>query len=910
MGDGSLWVPDGLEGSGKKAPAVLLVLDPTKTAGGGADGAGRRQEATALCAQARESWEGLQLSLQLLGATKAGQVKFWCLQSVVEAIASGHYGQLEDGQRAAVKTALVGWLQEPQNFAADSYVKNKFSVTVVRVFLTGDWPTFFHDLLSFVPTGQHAADIFVRVLQVVDDEVACREAQEDLAVRARNTRVKDMMRQECMPLIVDACFSIVESARENPAMGSVAAACLDVIPAYTAWIDLGLITCERFLGTLSHYLSDPALREGAAQNYNAIVCKQMAPDAKLQLLRQMELIPLLQAGADLLGGGGSVGPELAGFVASLASLTTAFATECMTCIDRIRGAADDAEQFLLGCVPLIATYMRAMDHGPESQCCVAFLSTYLNRVRKMKSRNRTPSRSPATAPHIERVGPLVAMLQDKISYPADFDFESPGDEEEAFIARRKDLVVLFRTCADLDQAAALTSTLAVVNSLSDAGTTFVAVELALTLLLQMTEAERATKGRMALEIEGAKNARDSAVAAILTAGVELCGQFTEQRCVAAAYLRLARGSGAVLRDQLTAVTPVLNVFFGTMKTSDGVLALEAAKIFVKWLQKEGGAALISELCFDEAFGALLDLLQQRPAVELAESIGLMISVDPSRAHQLESVMVPVLSQLEHQISLAQTSPPENVDLYIVVCAYVCKGFCSKKTMGALGAQPREAVAGLLFGAVEMAVKAVDTFPAIPAARSGLITLIRSCLAVVEFNELLPCLPAALHAIIVSAGQAVTTEIDGVVEVLELVSGFATRYKAEIAPMLAIPGLMEAVVDLALTAAAGLSAATGSEDDEHDRAELVRGGQKVRKSLSYFLFWVSNCGLTEAIVGTAEMKARLPGLLHAIALSVQTKPVEHPHFKNGFVSIARLLQCWVGAGSAAAAGGGGGGDTGG
>jgi hypothetical protein len=113
--------------------------------------------------------------------------------------------------------------------------------------------------------------------------------------------------------------------------------------------------------------------------------------------------------------------------------------------------------------------------------------------------------------------------------------------------------VLFRTACDVDQAAALTSALDVVNSLNGAGTTFATVELALCLLLQLTEADKATRGRLALEIEGAKNARESAVAALLAAGVELCAQFSAQRCVAAAYLRLARGSAAVLRAQPTAV---------------------------------------------------------------------------------------------------------------------------------------------------------------------------------------------------------------------------------------------------------------------------------------------------------------------------------------------------------------------
>eukprot|EP01052_Picozoa_sp_SAG31_P000762 SAG31_NODE_22_length_33849_cov_13.713096_10_plen_951_part_00 len=827
------------------------------------------------------------------GSSHLEAVKFWCLQSVVEAIDGGLYAQLQEAQRAAVKTALVGWLQDSANVAAQNYVKNKFSVCLVRCFVTGDWPTFFHDVLSFVSTGQHAADIFVRVLRVVDDEVACREAQEDLTMRARNTQIKDMMREQCLPQVIDTCFSIIESAGENPAMLPLATSCLDVIPRYTAWVDLGLIACQRFLTMLAHYLSDAGLREGAATNLLAIVSKQMAADAKLPLLRQLELIPLLQAGAALLEG--PAADEHAGFIGRMAALTTAFATECMTCVDRVRsGGAEEADQFLLGCVPLVATYMRAMDTGVESQCCVTFLQLYLNRLRKMKSRNPA-----AAAPHIERVGLLMTVLQEKIAYPADFDFKDPGDDEAAFIRRRKEICVLFRTAADIDQATALTATLAIVNSLSEAGTTFVTVELSLSLLLQLTEAEKATKGRMALEIEGAKNARDSAVAALLAAGVELCAQFKQQRCVAAAYMRLCRGSAAVLRDQPSLVNPVLNVFFDSLRSvgGDAMLAEEAAKIFVKWLQKEGGAALISEICFDEAFAALLDLLQQRPSIELAESIGLMISVDASHAHHLESVLVPMLTQLEQRISAASvqtTGLPDDVDLYIIVCAYVCKGFCSKKTSSALksGKGPGwAAVSQLLFGTVETAVKAVDAFPTIAGVRSALVTLIRSCLAVLEFHELLPVLPAALHAIIVSAGAA--GEVDAVIEVLDLVSSFATRYKQEIGPIFGIPGLVEAVIDLTLEVTQGGGTSTGDDASEvHELADSARDVQRVRKALTYFVFWVSNCGLTGALA-TEPMRERLPALLHTLSMAVTNKPVEHPNFKNGIISIARLVQCWIG-----------------
>ena len=167
--------------------AVMLLHDPRNS-----PNADEIAKAVGICAQVRESWDGLQLSLVLFNQSARPQVKFWCLQSVIEAIKSGHYAQLEESQRATIKTELVAWLREASNVAAESFVKTKFAFVLVMMFLTGDWPTFFHDMLSFVASCQHSADVFVRVLQVVDEEIACREAQEDLAIRARNTRIKDI----------------------------------------------------------------------------------------------------------------------------------------------------------------------------------------------------------------------------------------------------------------------------------------------------------------------------------------------------------------------------------------------------------------------------------------------------------------------------------------------------------------------------------------------------------------------------------------------------------------------------------------------------------------------------------------------------------------------------------------------
>ena len=120
-----------------------------------------------------------------------------------------------------------------------------------------------------------------------------------------------------------------------------------------------------------------------------------------------------------------------------------------------------------------------------------------------------------------------------------------------------------------------------------------------------------------------------------------------------AYLRLARGCAAVLRAQPgTVLNPVLSVFFESIGSKDAELVVGASQTFVKWLQKEGGAALTGEICFDEAFAVVLSLLQSQPSKELAEACGLLIGTDASHFCHLETVLVPVLEQLAQRTTAA------------------------------------------------------------------------------------------------------------------------------------------------------------------------------------------------------------------------------------------------------------------
>ena len=907
---------------------VMFLVDPTKTADKAACA-----RAMVFERQVRESPDGLQLALQLLTGSSNPNVKFWCPQTVLDTIETGRFKAFGEPQRDGLKQSLMVWMTE-SSAAAEVFIKNKFAHVLLQLYLTGLWPTFFHDLVNAVPLGHHVADIFIRTLQCVDDEIACREAQENFELRARNTMIKDSMREDCMPQLIDACFTIIESTNGTPEHKPLARSCLEIIPSYTTWIGLDLIACDRFLSKLLEFLSDEQLRVAAADNLHAIVCKQMAPEDKLPLLQRLQLLPLLQAGASLVQEGAAVDHEA--FVAKLAALTSAFATECMDCSDKLHGRAgmpEEADRFLLGCVPLVYTYMNALDHGPSSACCVTFLQEYLNRLRKVRGRKQAPES--VTAPHIELLGPLVDMLYSKMLYPADFNFGSPAEEENEFLERRKELAVLFRTAASIHEVIALQRTLAAVGELAPADgklVPFQLVEGAMVLLLQLTEAEKAAKGAKSLEkveVEGAANARDSAVASLLAVGPEMNAQYASQRCVVGAYLRLARGSAAVMKVQPEAlVNPVLTVFFDAMQSADRSVepyewtrAIDAQQIFVKWLQKEGGAELTAKLCFEQAFQAVLSLFQAQPTKELAEAVGLMISTDAAHVVHLEQVLIPVLQQLEQAIESATGDGCiiDGVGLCLSICSFVCKGFCRKSTGGLLksekGVEVADRVNRLLQSCLELCVKAVAATPTDTAARSALVTLIRSILIITDFTALLPWVIAAVEKIVVSVGR--TADADGVVEMLELFGGFATRYKAEIAPLIQLVGLLEAVIDLSLQVAGPMSesgarpstpptptvvaaaAATAAKSAQTEElSDKQRDSRRIRNALAYLIFWVTNAGLTEPFV-TESMRQRMPALCHAVALAVSTPPFEHPACKNGFSSLSTLVKLWCGADAAGA-----------
>ena len=106
-------------------------------------------------------------------------------------------------------------------------------------------------------------------------------------------RVKDGMRERCLPQIVDAWLTILRMHESAP---SLAAACLQTVSLYVPWIPIGLVANASWLGLLTPFLLRPPLHEGACAVLMEVVLKRMDAAPKLEHLQSVRIVPTLAEG--------------------------------------------------------------------------------------------------------------------------------------------------------------------------------------------------------------------------------------------------------------------------------------------------------------------------------------------------------------------------------------------------------------------------------------------------------------------------------------------------------------------------------------------------------------------------------------------------------------------------------------
>ncbi|RRT55026.1 hypothetical protein B296_00048760, partial [Ensete ventricosum] len=164
--------------------------------------------------------------------------------------------------------------------------------------------------------------MFARFLVALDDDLLSLDYPRSSAEAADAARVKDAMRQQCVPQIARHWFDVVSLYHSLDTY--LAAAALDTMRRYVTWIDIALVANDAFVPLLFELILAPdsidQLRAAAVGCVLAILQKRMDPRQKVALLRSL---PVNRVFAD---------PNL---VIKVPYLVTGYAAEVLECYKKL-----------------------------------------------------------------------------------------------------------------------------------------------------------------------------------------------------------------------------------------------------------------------------------------------------------------------------------------------------------------------------------------------------------------------------------------------------------------------------------------------------------------------------------------------------------------------------------------------
>eukprot|EP01127_Copromyxa_protea_P013884 TRINITY_DN3781_c2_g1_i1.p1 TRINITY_DN3781_c2_g1~~TRINITY_DN3781_c2_g1_i1.p1 ORF type:complete len:482 (+),score=100.92 TRINITY_DN3781_c2_g1_i1:33-1478(+) len=396
--------------------------------------------------QVKSSADGWKLCLAKALQTSNQQIQFYCLQVVQEVIP--RYNGLSTEEKVDLRRALITYLQKicSSQEKTSPFVKNKlgqlFALLFKLDFLT-TWPTFIDDLLVAVCSAdtnkdQHMAivDMFLRILHSIDEEVVSLEVVRDRDEQKHNQDIKDKMRENAIPKIVDTWYNLlVTYNNHNEILKNV----LQNIGDYIQWIDVSLIVSERFLSIFGNLLSNVEVRSDVLHCFYEIVNKGMYPKDKIQMLNLLRLHEFIAGISTEVNDDNALE-----FLLSVARLINISGGEVMRAMTKLYESDRDAFKFASDLLelylPLLFKYM-AHEDDEISETVAPFTRDYLLQILK-----KTATLTEAQDQHLTL---LLQIIAHKIKYDEQYNFERYGEYEEATKEYRKTLSNIFKTITQI-----------------------------------------------------------------------------------------------------------------------------------------------------------------------------------------------------------------------------------------------------------------------------------------------------------------------------------------------------------------------------------------------------------------------------------------------------------------------------
>eukprot|EP00042_Codosiga_hollandica_P055911 m.793236 g.793236 ORF g.793236 m.793236 type:complete len:439 (+) comp59227_c0_seq2:243-1559(+) len=262
--------------------------------------------------------------------------RFVCLQ-VMESAWKTSYLQLDADTRNSVRLSLLKWLRECTAKQEPAFLRNKVAQIFVLVFeheYPAQWPSFFQDIIELFELGEVVVDMFIRILDTIDESFVDREyilSEQQLVLSGQ---LKDAMRDNSLTVIAQTWLHILTSYESvNDVLVS---SCLETIAKYISWIDIRFALDPQLLDTLFRFMASVPLREHACECFVAMVDKGMDPLAKLELVRSLNLLTLIEAISQNV-----VEDPNYEFQFRLAQLVNAIGVQLLSALPKLQAAGDD-----------------------------------------------------------------------------------------------------------------------------------------------------------------------------------------------------------------------------------------------------------------------------------------------------------------------------------------------------------------------------------------------------------------------------------------------------------------------------------------------------------------------------------------------------------------------------------------
>eukprot|EP00462_Mataza_sp_D1_P027302 CAMPEP_0175178820 /NCGR_PEP_ID=MMETSP0087-20121206/35178_1 /TAXON_ID=136419 /ORGANISM="Unknown Unknown, Strain D1" /LENGTH=1039 /DNA_ID=CAMNT_0016470999 /DNA_START=1 /DNA_END=3121 /DNA_ORIENTATION=+ len=909
------------------AAAVIAAVDPSA-----AVSADFRKQAIASCDNLKRSAEGWKVCLErlLTKHTDRHEVTFFCLM-VLEEYVDSHYGKLPDEQRTPFRQSvmdLLGNFIRPGAALQQGFIKNKLCLVIVKLVkhdYPTRWPDFFTDMLKWfaVQLEREAIDVFLRILKIVDEEIAEFEADRTEAEIQTVMLIKQTLKVTCIQDIVGTMYNILVQCQTKHV--DLAARCLDTLAEYIGWVDISFVANERFIALLYHFLQVPDLQELAADCINEIIFKRLNGNDKIKLIKTLNIFQVLE----------QTQLKNEGFAIKIAAIVDTLGQELLMCTTQgrkvLKGSchvldADEITPHLEAEAAAMLQQALGMGYNclefPSFRVQEQVLEFYLSFTNILKA---LPAMGDVEEKHYRRIFLAAA---NGLAFPDWYQFEDLGDDEIHFQRFRdsgpKRLFVNLLRCQPDLGISLLTAF--ITSELSSSNLTPAKIEALLTLLYLVQEGIKNLKTFLKQN-----SAFYNVVGSLLMSDVSN----TRHAAVQIQYFKCCNRYVSLFESHTQLIPVVVGYFMDTRGIQSSNPTVRSQACYLLWRFIKGfsvaGRSHLQPLATPliEAVQAVITPFLQKQTLDsakdlslddcdyLCELMGIMVSSDVVGATNNGIVLGQVASFfqsrldsiLSHQHIWSQSELDAELacnKMAQIMSSIGCMSKALTKDSKACPNDPavhRRKAPASCSSAPSLPCHAATPVAASTCVRTNHSAAVCTCSTVASvfstalkssippaqdgglFGEaVIPSLPHALEVLLVHSSQ------HAVVPLLQLISQLMAKFNERVASV--VDGLFEKVVQVSFAAihkfdyidASGGQASAGYTVDKQDRDLIFKSYYQIIKmvtstpGLAFVLTSDKNKGHINQILSSVTRGCSFPQdvAVHKTCFHILNKFVEHWH----------------------------------